>query len=219
MKYLKMLGLTAVAAMALTAFLGASSASGTVLCTTTMTEGCAAAGWHIPSGSILEASQVGTGSLETTGGTVLDTCSGAAINQTTKTTGSSTETVTAITEIGDITWKECTKTTDTLEGAHLEIHWIPGTDNGTITIKGGKVTVNSIFGTCTYGFSEPARSLGDLIGDHETPKLVINTLVSKLGGGGLCPAESRWTATFHVTGIIYPGKPTVEHAPLFVSTS
>lgn len=219
MKYLKMLGLTAVAAMALTAFLGAGSASGTVLCTTTMTEGCAASGWHVPSGSVIEASQVGTGSLETTGGTVLDTCSAAAINQTTGTTGSSTETVTATTGIADISWESCTKTTDTIEGAHLEIHWIPGTDNGTVTIKNGQVTVNSIFGTCTYGFTEVAKSLGDLIGDHETPKLVINTIVPKTGGGGLCPVESRWTATFHVTGITYPGKATVKKAPLFVSTS
>ena len=45
MKYVKMLGLAAVAAMALMAFLGASSASATVLCKTHITSGCAAAGW------------------------------------------------------------------------------------------------------------------------------------------------------------------------------
>jgi hypothetical protein len=46
MKYLKMLGLASVAAMALMAFFGASSASATVLCTTDA-EPCKNTGWEI----------------------------------------------------------------------------------------------------------------------------------------------------------------------------
>lgn len=217
MKHLKTLGLAVIAAAALTAFLGATSASGTVLCTTTLTSGCATSGWDIPKGSVIETSQVGTGSLETLSGSILDTCTGATVDMTTNTTGSSSETVTGRSERDKITWEDCTKTTDTLLGATWEIHWNSSTDTGTVTIKEGEVTVNTIFGTCVFGFPATGRSVGDLTGSYETPILHINTIVNRLSG--LCPAEERWTATFHVTGITYPGQSTVIDPPLFVSTS
>lgn len=218
MRHLKTLGLAIMAAMALLAFFGAGPASATVLCTTTLTEGCAAAGWHIPKGSVIEASQVGVGKIETAGETptVLDECTGAQINQTTTTTGISSETVKSEVPVSGLIWESCTKTTDTIEGVSLELHWTPGSDNGTLTIKGGEITITTIIGPCTFGFGATARDLGELVGNHETPTIVVNTLLPKISG--ICP-EARWTATFHVTGLIYPAKATLKNPPLFVSRS
>lgn len=81
MKHLNMLGLVAIATVALTTFLGSGSASATVLCKTELTQGCAANGWDYPVATVIE-STVGEGesaSIHTLGGTTLSTCTEAKI--------------------------------------------------------------------------------------------------------------------------------------------
>lgn len=213
MKYLKIFGLAAIAAMALMAFVGAGSASATVLCEITPTEEGLPNEGECPEEFAvdeIEASLTGTAILETTSGsppTVLDTCTVGRVKSHTTTKGSTTETATG--PIDELFWGEvtkgCTKTTDTLANesepkfGELEIHSIGDTHNGTVTAKNAKVTVNTIFGSCVYG-TGAELDLGILKGGSPAT-LEINTTVKKQpGGNAACPAETRWTANYAVTG-------------------
>jgi hypothetical protein len=217
MKYVKMFGLAAVAAMALMAFAGAGSASATVLCKVhTLTTGCAAGGQDYAAKTTIHATHTTgtTGILETTGGTTLVTCSESTISGETTNTGSSTTTVDG--PVKSFTFGGCTNTVDVIKLGSLEIHHISGTDNGTLTAKETEVTVNGIFGeSCIYG-AGAGLNLGTLVGSVTTKeqptdpaKITINTIVKRTGGGGFCPAETRWTASYTVTS----------PSPLYVSAS
>ncbi|MGN6274963.1 MAG: hypothetical protein ACTHNP_03415 [Solirubrobacterales bacterium] len=190
MKYLKILGLAAVAAAALMAFVGAGTASATTLCKTTSTP-CASLATTLESS--LETGK--TAKLEA-GGIVLDECSESGVSGTIEEQGS---TVTAKGKVKkeNLTWgTTCTHTTDTLAGGELEVHAITSSDNGTVTATGFEVTVNTIFGSCIYGFRTEHKDLGTLEGGT-TPKLVINTNVPLISGP--CPTTSTWNATYLVT--------------------
>lgn len=194
MKYLKILGLAAVAAMALMAFAGTASA--TVLCnnnaSTTACSSKVAAGAHITG----EAG--GTSTLETTGGTVLVTCKKADLTGEVKSAGGSAATVSGPIKTLDFT--ECSKPVTTLVNGELEVHHIAGTDNGTVTAKNTQVTIAGLFNneSCIYGAGN-GLDLGTLVGGAPAT-LTVNTLVPRqLGSGAFCPAEARWTSSFKVT--------------------
>lgn len=202
MKYMKMLGLAAIAAAALMAFVGASSASATVLCKVTP-EGANAtcpSTQDYPAGTKIESTlEAGTTAILESGSTVLDTCTASTVAGETKTTGSATETVKG--PITTLSWgtaaTPCSKTTDTISKGELEIHWIKGTHNGTLVGKGSEVTINTIFGTCVYG-----SSTGITFGTVESgspAKIAINAVVPKISGNFACPETSRWTANYTVT--------------------
>jgi hypothetical protein len=206
MKYLKMLGLAAVAAMALMAFAGAGTASATVLCKKNPTAVPPAVtgtecpkGEDYPSGTVIDGSQTtATAILETTGGSTLDTCTGSTVKGKTSTTGGATATVTG--PIEELTWTGCTFPTSTVTKGSLEIHWIPGTHNGTLTAKGTEVTINTgFFGACTYGASATGTDLGTITGGNPAT-MTINALVPLIKNeSGLCPSEARWTSHYTVT--------------------
>jgi hypothetical protein len=190
MKYVKMLGLAAVAAMALMAF-GAGTASATTLENGTS---------PFSHPTIIDASLAATATLETTGGTTLVTCTGGTIEGEAS-TGSATETVSGSVSTANLTWSGCSATVDTTQGGELEIHHIAGTSNGTLTGRTFEVTVN-VFGSCTYGLSnnDTMRHVGTLQGDDHTAKMEISTIVfERTEDKFLCPNEARWTATYHVT--------------------
>lgn len=204
MKHLKMLGLALFAAAALTALLGAGTASATELCSTN-TSPCT--GTMYGPGTALKAELSGTAILETTGGTALDECTGGGVEGTITNTGGVSETVKASIPAAGLTWTGCNRTTTTTEGGELEIHTdnAEADGNGTLTVKGFTVQIATILGTCTYGFSSATASdLGTLKGGSE-PTIKISTIVPRKTGSA-CPAEARWTATYNVV------KPT----PLYV---
>ncbi|MGN6816373.1 MAG: hypothetical protein ACTHK3_09865 [Solirubrobacterales bacterium] len=200
MKYLKMLGLAAVVAAALMAFVGASSASATVLCKTPLTSGCAASGWDYPAHTVIHSSSTNSGTLKA-GGITLDTCTESTVKGETTNTGSDTETVDGPNQV--INWGVCTNETKTIVLGSLEIHYISGTDNGTLTSIGTEVTVKTIFGSCVYS----APDIGTLVGGNPAT-IEVKELSVKLVSGP-CPAETKWSQNFTVTS------PT----PLYVSTS
>jgi hypothetical protein len=197
MKHLKMLGLAIMAAAALTALLGAGTASATELCSTN-TSPCT--GTMYPAGTEIEATLTGTAKLETTGGTTLDECKEGGVKGTTSNTGGSGESETVIGSIpaSGLTWVKCTFTTTTTVGGELEIHTdTPGVPdgNGTLTARGFEVSIPTIFGTCTYGFGTEAHDLGTLKGGSPAT-IEINTLVPRLSGP--CPEQARWKANYKV---------------------
>jgi len=198
MRYLKLLGLAAIAAAALTAIVGAGSASATVLCSTTIDPCPAGQDW--PVGSTLDWSVPSGGSIlgVTTGGETLDTCTGSTVKWKQTTTGSSTSTVTGVDE--ETTFTGCTFPTKTLKLANTEIHKIAGTSNGTVTADGlTEVTINTVFfGSCIYGVTSGA-SLGDIT-EGNPATLHLNAVTHRLSGSNIvCPETDRWTGTYVLT--------------------
>ena len=198
MKYLKMLGLAAVAAMALMAFLGASSASATVLCSKSgLTTTCSKEGKDYAAGTPLDASlKPGTKAVLNASG-IIDECSESTVKGSTANTGGAAETVHGEITVANLTWGKCTaEKTETVHAGQLEIHWIPGTDNGTVTAKEVAVTVKSAGISCTYG-AGTGIDLGTLVGGSPAT-LSIETEVT-VTGGFLCPPKATWKAEYVVT--------------------
>jgi hypothetical protein len=190
MKYVKMLGLAAVAAMALTAFLGASSASATVLCKTA-TNPCGSA-W-LKTGS-LEASiaSESTSVLKSTGGSLEDTCSSSTVGGTITSQG---ENQNVVGSISTLTFTTCTKPTAVLEQTGtLEL------EGTTVKAKGFRVTVEAVSGvSCVYS-AGTGTTLGTFTGGN--PAIIhVNAVVNKSSGSFLCPSDSLWEGTYTITGV------------------
>ena len=194
MKHLKMLGLAAIAALGLMAFVGAGTASATTLSTSSNGEGKYVEGTEISS-----SLKAGTSALlETTAGEKIATCTTSSVAGT---IGTATGTwVTG--NITSLTWgepegKNCSQPTKTLANGSLEIMQTTG-DEGEVVGKNSSVTL-SVFGvSCVYGTSAEGNKLGTIKGG-EAPELVINAVLPKKEGGFLCPGSGRWTATYIVT--------------------
>lgn len=197
MKYLKMLGLAAIAAMGLMAFVGASSASATTL---------SSEGKNLPAGTTILASLTGSAELKETGGQVLDTCTAGTVHLVTANeTGSSINTSG---EVG-ITWGEtgtaCTHTTDTIKGGTGSITYTSGL-NGTVVSSSAEVTVETAGLSCIYGTASTGTTLGVLQGSTTAnATLEINVPVLKKGGAFLCPGSAVWKAKYVVTKVVYNG--------------
>lgn len=200
MKYLKMLGLAAVAAAALMAFAGAGTASADELCTTEAVSNMC------PEGKLIgkvEASLVGSAKLTKTNGEVVDTCTTGTVKITeidalhNNKTG--TESVTGTTTKEDITWgaagTTCTFPTVTVAGG--TVHATHAAAGGTtITATEAQVTINTVlFGTCVYGVGA-GIDLGTVAQGGNT--LAINTAVTKISGFA-CPETTVWNATYKIT--------------------
>lgn len=195
MNYLKMLGLAAVAAAALMAFVGAGTASATVICKTEPTAGVCPEGWDYPAGTKGGASLVTSASLHSTGGALEATCAGSTVEGTSENTGSATTTVKST--LTTLTWGNCSQTTDTLSPGRGELHWIPGTNNGTLTTIGTEVTVVIAGLSCVFG-TGTGVDMGTTVGGNPG-SLMVNAVISKVGGSFLCPSdtvmEGKYVAT------------------------
>jgi len=198
MRYAKMLALAAVAAGALMAFIGAGTASATVLCSTTA-DPCPT-GQDVLAGTVVDLSSTGSTVLtDTSGETTLDTCTVSTLKGKTTNTGGTTETV----EIGveTLSWEKCTFPTKTLKTADLEVHKIATTSNGTVTAGGTfEVTINTIFfGSCIYGVTK-GTSIGDLTEGKPAIFHATKAVAEKFSGSAAaCPETSLWTSTYTVT--------------------
>lgn len=200
MKYLKMLGLAVMAAAALTAIIGASAASATVLCTETTTP-CPAGKKIGPTGdstdnwihAVLEEKTLAV--LSTTANEPLVECEESTVTMESTHTGSATETPDG--HVTALTFGKCNHGVNVLAGGKLEVHWIEGTHNGTVTSKEAEVTVSILGVSCTYG-SGAGISIGDLTGGTMAT-MDISTVVQRVAGGFLCPATARWAAKYTVT--------------------
>ena len=204
MKYLKMLALAAVAAGALMAFLGAGTASATVLCSTTADPCPSAQKWG--DGTVLDFSIASGNSavLVTTTGEEIDTCTGSTVEG--EISAANTGTGTLLQKEGTIaktglTWTSCTFPTKTLSTTgSLEVDKIAGTSNGTVTADSEfQVTINTIFfGSCIYGVTA-GTSVGDIT--EGNPAIFhANAVAEKFSGSNLaCPATSKWTGTYTQT--------------------
>jgi hypothetical protein len=196
MKYLKMLGLAAVAATALMAFVGAGTAMAekAVVCST-VTNPCTSK-WAI--GTVLDWSlKPGTSArLTDTSGNTLDTCTISTVKG--RLTENPNGTGTATGENEKIDWGNCTVTTDTDKLGKLKIKGIPGTNNGTLYADAEIMVTISIFGTvCGYGV-ETGAHIGTVFGGV-SPTFTANAVAKRLFGNFLCPETTRWNAEYVLT--------------------
>jgi hypothetical protein len=197
MKHLKMLGLVAVAATALMAFLGAGTASATVFCSTNASPCPAGQKWPTGTEPRFIVRPGGAGIWKDTSGNVLAECPEGEIRGKITNSGSATETVTTSVEASGFTWANtgtCFSTT-TIKGGTLEYHAIEGTNNGTVTVSGIEITINNpLFGSCVYGFG--TGHLGRLTASGSGSAILdIETIFSKKSGF-TCPADLVWTEEF-----------------------
>jgi len=194
MKHVKRIGLAAVAAAALIAFVGAGTASATVVCSAQENPCSGANKW--PAGTVIAATLKTTGKLVTTDEkTTLDTCTGSTIEGRLTSTGSATTTPSGPVEL--MTWTGCTFTTKTIQTGGLEIHSISGTHNGTVTTTGEfRITINTVlFGSCVFGVTS-GTDLGELKEGNPAAG-VVKMVAQKLSGSeAACPATALATGEY-----------------------
>jgi hypothetical protein len=182
MRQLKMLGLAAIAALGLIAFVGAGTASATTLFTNSNGTSPYKAGTEIH----FTLTQGSTAILTDGSGNALITCSESTVaGKTTNETGT-----TVAVSISAWTFGGCNATVDVLANGSVEFH-MTETNKATITGKGLQVTTNLFGVTCTYG-TGTGTTLGTITGGT-APIVKLNGIgVTKVAGGFLCPSNARW---------------------------
>ena len=191
MKYVKMLGLAAVAAAALMAFVGSSTASATVLCSTTTTPCNSLVKVGTKIGFVAEGPTLLKETAPPGGkGETLDECEGSDVTGelTTSNTG----------PITTLDWTGCKFTTTTIELGKLEITGpLTGTSNGTVKADAEiKVTISiPLFGSCVYGV-KAGTSLGTLTEGKPATFDALAVAIKLSGSSFTCPETSNWSGSY-----------------------
>jgi len=199
MKYVKILGLAAVAATALMAF--AAAASATTLTSPTGT---------VYTGEIHAEAEV-TPTLDGSFTTV--TCKKSTVAGTIEEHGTG---VTAGGLINTLTFGECNFPVTVLKAGKLEVHPIVVNGKGehlnclsgavectgTLTSSNAEVTVATSVGTCTFttsstriGVLTPSNDLGG----KEATLDIGSSPIPRTGGNFLCGSSATWTGAYKVT--------------------
>jgi hypothetical protein len=161
MKHLKILGLAVVAAMAVVAICGAGSASATAFCTTPVSPCPTGERWL--AGTSLTGSILGSSTWEAKS-TPLDTCTVSTLKGKTISNGSSFETITL--KLEELTFLNCVSKITVLTVGELQIHWISGTNNGTITARGITGEISGGLGSCEWTFGSEWTDIGKIYGGN-----------------------------------------------------
>ena len=154
-------------------------------------------GSTVNSGATITSSLTsGTSALLTdTSGETADTCKGSTVGVTTTNTTDSP----VAGFISTLFWSSCTWTTESLTNGNLAITKNAGTNDGTVTGTGSRVTVMVLgFLHCVYGTGEGTH-LGTLDGvSSGNATLAINATI-QLREGKFCPESIKWVANYVVT--------------------
>jgi hypothetical protein len=182
MKYLKMLGIVAVVAGALTALVGAGAASATVLYSN---------GSKLGTGTAFEAT--GTNLVFKMGFATIE-CSHSEMAGKTETAGSASQTVEG--KLSSLSFTGCNGTFHVLKSGKLIFHYTSGS-NGTVTSEGTELTIAFSGTSCTYG-TPTATNFGALTGGSPAT-LNASSPLTRLAGGFLCANPASWTAAYTFT--------------------
>ena len=204
MKHVKVLAFAAIAAAILMSFVGAGSASASVLCSTTVSPCPSAQKWANTTIDFSSENSTGPGAgasiLEDTFGFVQNECSSTL--KGTLTNGSNT----VAASLSGITfeWSTCTRSTKTVRVGTLDFHNIAGTSNGTVTASGFEITSIAIDPvtleelSCIFETGN-GHDLGTLT-EGIPATIDVNTTVTPIAGSDpRCPSSVRWTAKYKVT--------------------
>lgn len=197
MKHLKLIGLAAVAAMAVIGFGGAGTASATVLCKATESP-CKESNLIKKDGSLVDADLEGRSVTTLTSGYIFESCTGGTLTTSVSNQGGAAATVILATGTTSWTWTGCEAGgVSVTQFGEIEIHHIAGTDNGTVTAKGFGFKFAGLGGECVYS---PAAvgELGLLTGGT-TPILHINSVFRESKESLACFPTIVWKATYKFT--------------------
>lgn len=206
MRHLKMLGLAAVAALAVMALVGAGSASASVLCKVKPSaENKCPAGETLPKGTAIEGTSSHAELVNTGKPNVL--CEASSVGGTTTSAGSSKENVKG--SITTLTFTKCKTTSGTIVSCTVNAQGLPYSaevlssavvGNGTMNVSKGKASVSCGFGILQCVFGAPSLSLAVTGGN---PAMVVaneaTMTLEKESGFEECPSSSNWNATYTVT--------------------
>jgi hypothetical protein len=195
MKYLKPIGLAAIAAMALTAYLGAGTASATVLYIYDTPSGNPTVGIKTTVGATVEGS---TTFEDTEEDLLVETCTTSEIRALMEEFGSATSHPYGSNVA--FTFANCSHTVHVLSKGSLEIRHIAGTTNGTFYLKNAQWTIRSTtFGiSCTASIGT-ATPIGTLVGAKSTTAHATINVNAIIPIGALCGGDVRWTGAYKVT--------------------
>ena len=205
MKYVKMLGLAAVAAAALMAFVGAGTASATgVLCSTTTGNNACPAAQRWAVGTVLHMTAEESLKTATTGGITVNTCSeGTMETKITVNPGGATTTTSVIEETG---WgtpaTPCMTPVFALALGKLKFDRIAGTSNGTVTADEEiKVTIEGLFAGETCNYEVAAGTSIGTITEGAPATLDLDAVMRKFPGHSCFfgPETTTWTGKYKVT--------------------
>ena len=198
MKYVKMLGLVAAAAMALMAF-GVGTASATTL---TSPHGTIYKGEIIASvEGTVTLTESGFGSVTCTEGVVKGTTN--AQSDTTTVTGTISTLTFGKPRAANEEESQCENgaaTINVLKRGTLEIHAIGSGPNGTLTSSNAEVTVTKFGIHCIY--STLNTDLGTLTGSTTTGKTAtmdISATLNRVTTSALCAEHATWAGSYVVT--------------------
>jgi hypothetical protein len=192
MKYLKMIGLAGLAALAVTAFVGVGTASATTLEIAGATQNKAV--------TLVGSLKAGTSAnLKTTSGSFQNTCTGSNVHGT-------TEIFTGHVVTGKLTEKEnglkftgCANSVTVHNAGALEVTHIAGTTNGTVFSENAEVTVFSAeFGTYLNCKTGATTHIGTLTGVASAAAHATLNVNAVLNCGFFVPS-AKWEATYTIT--------------------
>ena len=191
MKHLKALSLAAVAAASLTVWVGAGTASATVVdCT----------GGACPTDEVIHAVAEGLIVLHTPPSDI--ECGESTIQGTLTNPGSSTTTASG--PVTSLSFARCNAEVVTLENGSFEIHTKTASpdNNGTLTSTGARITTVIVGFHCIYSTS--GTDLGTLTGSATTganATLDIEATLPRTGGrsGAFCGSTGLLTGAYHIT--------------------
>jgi hypothetical protein len=192
MRYLKALCLAGVAAAALMAWIGAGTASATIVDCTGLSP--------CPTNEVIHAKAESTVTLHPPFGDI--ECGESTVEG--KLSNPGTATTTASGAISVLTFKSCNATVTVIKTGSLEIHTRTASsdNNGTLTSTGAEVTVEFIGTHCI--FATNGTDLGTVTGAATTKKnatLDIEATIPRTGGrsGIFCGSTAQWTGSYEVT--------------------
>ena len=185
MKYVKMLGLLAVAAAAMMAFAGVASA-------TTVTS---------PAGTTYTSTvKASAGSTELHGEAFSVSCASSTVEGKVESHGAG---ITIGGNIDSLVFASCNFPVTVLKAGSLEVHEKQGGNGfvGTLTSTGAEITIHGPFGiNCLYKTN--ATDIGTLTGSgttKATAKLDIDSsLIPRTGDSAFCGANGEWTGSYTV---------------------
>jgi hypothetical protein len=197
MKYIKMLGLAAVAAAGLMTFVGVGTASAATLTSPANTV--------VPVGTLIKAENEGKVVLDPPFGAI--ECSNSIVEGKVTNAGGVVGGVTQTVkgEIITLDFTVCNATVTVLKKGTLEIHSL-GNGNGTLTSNGAEVTVSFVGTHCIYRTGDifTDTDLGTVTGSATTKgnaTFHIKATIPRVGGlsGLFCGSGAEWTGAYKVT--------------------
>ena len=198
MKYLKMLGLAAIAAAALTALVGVGSASAVTLCEENVTTGCLT---HVNLGKTITFTAESSVKLAGPFGITLDTCTESEVSGKTTSTGDDTTNGFVTGNVETLTFGKCTRSTTVGAGGTLSIAGNGTGGNGSVTSSGATVTIhelpNIVGNPSTCAYTTEKTALGTLTASATAATFdIAATITSETAN---CPTGT-WSGSYVSTG-------------------